>query len=93
MPTEMALCPWTSLCLRLHQPGAQPSMLPRVHVFRRTWREQKVFSKDLEHSGSWMENQGQQTLLRAVEPSRSPQPWGDLATPKLQWSQPRTSLL
>ena len=33
------------------------------------------------------------TLLRAVEPSRSPQPWGDLATPILQRSQLRTSLL
>lgn len=47
---------------------------PGCHMFRRTWREQIVFSKNSEHSGSGMENQGQQTLLQAVEPSRSPQP-------------------
>ena len=45
--------------------------VPRLPPAQKDLREQKAFSKDSEHSGSWMGEQGQQTLLQSYGASRT----------------------
>ena len=52
-------------------PGSPVPHVPRLPPAQKDRREQKAFSKDSEHSGSWMGEQGQQTLLQSYGASRT----------------------
>ena len=52
-------------------PGSPVPHVPRLPPAQKDLREQKAFSKDSEHSGSRMGEQGQQTLLQSYGASRT----------------------